>query len=350
MRWFVLLFVIAVTVTASVNVARVNRTDLQSAPIRAAAQADATAAGDVSRIFAGGIVEGTHREMPLRFEVPGRIKSVRVHEGDLVRAGDILAELDTEITEVRLAEARTQAKIALAERDLIFVRSSRLSRDLALAKLPIVEQQIREADSVLERRDDASGQESLSRKDHDQVRQRLNRAAAQLQSLRTQVKEPSTQLTKEEEEIADCKVALSDAAVRREQLLLDKASLRAPVTGVILRVLPQPGELVGPGDERELFLIANRDHTCVRAFVEELDALHVAPGRRAVVTASGHADREYRGVVRSCAPHVGPKSHRHLKPGERLDVRVRDVVIELEGGSDLVIGLPVEVFIEAGSP
>jgi hypothetical protein len=39
---------------------------------------------------------------------------------------------------------------------------------------------------------------------------------------------------------------------------------------------------------------------------------------------------------------------RHLKPGEMVDVRVREVLIELVDGSDLLIGLPVEVFIERG--
>ena len=71
----------------------------------------------------------------------------------------------------------------------------------------------------------------------------------------------------------------------------------------------------------------------------------VLRGKR-VVTAAGQPDREYYGAVRTCSPYVGPKSHWHLKPTERLDVRVREVVIELEEGGDLLIGLPVEVFFQ----
>jgi hypothetical protein len=62
--------------------------------------------------------------------------------------------------------------------------------------------------------------------------------------------------------------------------------------------------------------------------------------------AAGQPHREYSGAVRTCSPSVRPKSHRHLKPIERLDVRVREVVIELDDARDLPIGLPVEVFID----
>jgi hypothetical protein len=90
--------------------------------------------------------------------------------------------------------------------------------------------------------------------------------------------------------------------------------------------------------------------TRVRAFVEELDAMDVATGQQATAIASGKADRAYHGVVLFCAPFVQPKSHRHLNPGERLDVRVREIMVELKDGGDLLTGLPVEVFIDPKIP
>src|SRR4029077_6992620 len=97
----------------------------------------------------------------------------------------------------------------------------------------------------------------------------------------------------------------AEAAVRRETLMFGKTRLRSPVDGVVLRVLPEPGERAAPADDRELFIVVNRDRTRVRAFVEELDALNVAPGQRAVVTAAGQPHHEYFGAVRTCSPYVG---------------------------------------------
>lgn len=54
----------------------------------------------------------------------------------------------------------------------------------------------------------------------------------------------------------------------------------------------------------------------------------------------------YSGTVTACSLYFRPKSQRLLKPGERLDMRVREVVVDLDDGHDLLIGLPVEVMIE----
>lgn len=234
-----------------------------------------------SRVFAGGIVEGAQREIPLRFEVAGRLKEIHARAGDVVEKGSILAELDAELWELKFAEAGTLLKLARAERDrLMHVRNS-----------PV---------------------------------------------------------RKEDLTIADAKVALAEGTVRRERLMLDKTLLRAPTDGVVLRVQAEPGEMVGPEDNRDLFTLVNRSATRVRACVEELDAMNVAVGQQAVVIADGKPDRQYAGIVHSCSPFVAPKVQRHLKPGEMVDIRVREVLIELADGSDLLIGLPVEVFIEVG--
>jgi len=234
-----------------------------------------------SRIFAGGTVEGAQREIPLRFEVAGRLKELHARAGDIVEKGSILAELDAELWELKFAEAGTLLKLARAERD-------RLVR---------------------------SGKSAVRR---------------------------------EELTIADAKVALAEGTVRRERLMLDKTLLRAPTDGVVLRVQAEPGEMVGPEDNRDLFTLVNRSSTRVRACVEELDAMKVAVGQSAVVIADGLPDRQFAGVVESCAPFVAPKVQRHLKPGEMVDVRVREVLIKLAEGGELLIGLPVEVFIDAG--
>lgn len=162
------------------------------------------------------------------------------------------------------------------------------------------------------------------------------------------VRSGNSALRKEDLTIADAKVALAEGTVRRERLMLDKTVLRAPIDGVVLRVQAEPGEMVGPDDGRDLFTLVNRSSTRVRASVEELDAMRVAVGQNAVVVADGLPDRKFKGIVQSCSPFVAPKVQRHLKPGEMVDVRVREVLLELADGGELLIGLPVEVFIEPG--
>jgi multidrug efflux pump subunit AcrA (membrane-fusion protein) len=285
MRWFIQVL-IAAMVSASVFVALATLTPARSSPAAAVDARDEFegTAGDSSlRVFAEGTVEGAQREIALRFEVSGRIKVVHVLEGASVKAGDVLAEMESDLAELQLTEAQTQLKIATAERDRILAASGGRNQ---------------------------------------------------------------TPLSPEEKTITDGNAALAEAAVRRELLLVEKTRLRAPIDGIVLRVAAEPGELTGPTDERDLFTLVDRAHTRVRADVEELDGLRVMPGQLAVVSAAASPDKTFRGTVLTCSPCFRPKAQYRLKPGERLDIRVREVVIELDDGNDLLIGLPVEVFIE----
>lgn len=285
MRWLTQL-IIAATVSASVFVALATLTPAGSSPFNVVESltggtTDATAPGVQTRIFADGIVEGTGREIALRFEMPGRIKAVHVSEGDSVKAGDVLAELEADVAELQAAAAQTRLKIAAAERDRLLSAPGRTAP--------------------------ASSEDMV---------------------------------------IAEGKVTLAEIELRRERLLLDKLRLRSPVDGVVLHVEAQPGEVTGPSDERDLLTVVEGGASRVRAFVEELDGLRVSPGQQAYVTAAAQPDKTYRGTVRSCAPGFRPKLQQRLRPGERLDVRVREVVIDLDDGHELLVGLPVEVFIE----
>jgi hypothetical protein len=86
-------------------------------------------------------------------------------------------------------------------------------------------------------------------------------------------------------------------------------------------------------------------HKRIRAYVEEMDAPAVFVGQRASAVADGMPQHRYSGKVISCAPSMVPKKHFSNAPSERVDVKVREVLIELDEQDGLVIGLPVDVFI-----
>ncbi len=277
-------------------------TERASSP--SARSAKATAAGQ-RLIFAAGVVEGTSEPLDVRFEVSGRIRDVLVSEGQRVRKDEVLAELEPKGFElrVRMAEAA--------------VRTVKLQSEL-------VENGHGYA---------AEGASSTNSG---------NIPAATRQVSATHAGRTTEQL------IASSRIEAAELALQQEQLQLEKSRLQAPMEGTIVECTVEPGELVGPHDTSGAFRIVDRTKTHVRAWIEELDAMDVRPGLSAVVVASGSVERKYRGYVISCASYVQPKSERHLNPGERVDVRVRELVIELKDGHDLLLGLPVEVFIAPG--
>lgn len=344
MRWLGLMVIIA---AAGVGLYAVRPELFGRAEARSTGARDARiGAGKFSRrIFAAGTVEGTQRDVPLRFEVAGRLKEIHVTEGDHIERDDVLAQLDAEVWEQKLAESNARLRLARAERDRLINGASKEAREVARAEVRAAEVLVREAEGLLARGRQLEKRNAISTQEVDDYRFRYEKAAAQLQAARARCDEVEAAVRRDDLDVAEARVALAESTVRQDRAMLEKTRLRAPINGIVLHVLAEPGELVGPNDDRDLFTLVNRERTRVRAYVEELDALGVEPGQAAYVTADGKAGQKYEGVVCSCSPYVRPKTVRHQKPGELTDVRVREVIIELADGADLVIGLPVDAFI-----
>jgi multidrug resistance efflux pump len=84
----------------------------------------------------------------------------------------------------------------------------------------------------------------------------------------------------------------------------------------------------------------------VRAFVEELDAVRVRRGQKAVITADGLPGRELHGTVALVLPRMGRRAPQSDAPGEYKDLYFREVLIDLNEAEELPINLRVQVLID----
>ena len=89
------------------------------------AVADTTRAHDAALIVGPGRVEPISEEIAVSGEVPGRLRAVRVDEGDRVTKGQVLAEVEPAEYRARLAAARAALSIARAEEQRL-VNGSRI--------------------------------------------------------------------------------------------------------------------------------------------------------------------------------------------------------------------------------
>ncbi len=140
----------------------------------------------------------------------------------------------------------------------------------------------------------------------------------------------------------------AELGVLREKIQLENTELRSPNDGTYIKCAIHPGELTGPYERTATFRVVDRSEIRVWAWVEEIDAMDVTIVMSAVSIASGALARRYPGTVIAFASFMRPKSERHLYPGERVDVRVREIIVKLDGGQDLLLGLPVELFLAHG--
>jgi multidrug resistance efflux pump len=303
-------------------------------------------------VFANGVVEGKRRELPLRMEIVGRLVSVDVSEGSVVRQGDTLARLDSAVWEVELAKSQANRQRAQAEHELLVAGAKLEVRKFAKAERCRARAEVVHAKKTLDRVSGLATGRVITGQELDDKQAALDTSVARWEAATAKLEEAESAPRKEELKIALAKIAMEEAQVRNAQTMLDKTTLKAPWDAIVLRRRGEPGEVVGPESEEPLLVLADNTETRVRAFVEELDAMHIGLESRAYVQVDGMPDERFAGKVIQCAPYMVPKTNFSNKPSERVDVKVREVVIRLDDGEHvdrLVIGLPVEVYIERSS-
>ena len=299
-------------------------------------------------VFANGVVEGRQRDVPLRFELTGRLASVEVAEGDQVSGGDTLARLNPEVWEHELAKAQAALAFAQAEKQRVISGEKQETRDLAHAQARAAQARAVVARTHYERATRLLDKNVITQQKWDDRHADYKAALSEWAAARSRAAEVESVPRDHELRAADAQVALATKRVDDAQLMLKRTELRAPADGLILRVRCEPGEIVGPETAEPLIVMADTSELHVRAYVEEMDAPLIRSGQRAYAVTAGLPDTRHRGTVVSCSPYMVPKIQFSNRSDERVDVKVREVLIRLDNFEfeELVIGLPVDVFIK----
>jgi multidrug resistance efflux pump len=159
----------------------------------------------------------------------------------------------------------------------------------------------------------------------------------------------------------EAKATVVEARLDLAETELAKTLLHAPSSGQVLELNREPGELIDLDDPQPTIVLADTRRLRVRAYVEELDAMHVRAGMTAYITADGLPGQRIAGRVLQVLPRMSFKQVWTDRPDERFNVKSREVLIELSQPSsipastdvvtpinppDLVFGLIVEVEID----
>jgi RND family efflux transporter MFP subunit len=195
---------------------------------------------------------------PIYARVPGYLKSWRHDIGDQVKAGDVLAEIDTPDLDQQLAQARADLSVAEANAKLAQISAERWQ---SLASTDAVAQQ-----------------------DVDQRTFTLNANIAQVKAARANV----------------------------NRLVAEQGfkHLIAPFNGVVTARDTDIGALinVGAAGGAELFVISETRKLRVYVNVPQNYVPSVPPGTKATIRVPEHPDRTYSGTVEASAQAVNPST------------------------------------------
>ena len=305
--------------------------------------------GDGERwIFAAGRIEGVTPEIELRPEIDGRATEILVSDGELVTSGQVLLRIDDQqhVHEVALA----QAELDLAEAQLERLKNGAREQECLEAASEYAARlaELERAELELGRRERLREKEAITQKELDDQRCLVNSLKSQAAAAEARADLVEAPAREDELQIARARVAAAQARLELARVQQDRTQLKSPISGQVLRVNTEPGELAGPTSREPAIELADTSRFRVRAFVEELDAPRVEVGMKATIRVDGQPDPDgkYSGEVTRLSPLMSRKRLYTDDPAERYDTKTREVWIDLGGGEGLVIGLRVDVIIE----
>jgi len=283
------------------------------------------------------------RQVELGFRMSGRLKSMHLEEGEPVKAGAVMAELDLRSFDDQLhaAEAQVAANEANLEKLVAGSRPAEIARARAALDEAAAGQQ--NARTELERTTQLVAQHAVPGANYDTAltasREADARAASANQSLRLIVQGSRA----EDIAAARAMLAVATANAASAQTAIDDTRLVAPSDGIVISRVKEPGSIVSPNDIA--YVVSLTHSVWVRAYVSETQLGTLHPGMAVGVTSDAAPSRSLRGHVGFISPtaEFTPKSVETAELRTELVYRIRIIVDDVDAG--LRQGMPVTVHI-----
>jgi membrane fusion protein (multidrug efflux system) len=234
-------------------------------------------------------------------EVSGKIDSVTVKEGQHVKTGDLLFEIDP--VPFRLAVQQAEAKLndATIEYNTLKSNLANYAQTVALAQQSI---DVKQRD--VDRKTTLVKSNSGSRLDLDNSISALVQAQGVNQVLEQQISNARNKLLGDPDLPLEKfpAYALAKAALVDAQRNLANTKLHAPIDGIATQVDNiQLGRFVTAGTP--VFSVVDLDHPWVDANPKESDFTYVAIGQPVTLSIDSFPDHVFKGTVGSLSPGTG---------------------------------------------
>jgi HlyD family secretion protein len=299
-----------------------------------------------------GLVEAETENISVGSALAGVVLEVYVpveKVGQHVKAGDPLCRVDDRHLKAQLAyqEAALQAARAQVTKLEQQPRAEELppsAAKVAMAKANVRLQKDLAERAQLLRPSGAMPIEEMTQRELalEVARQQLSQAEAEYALLKAGAWKPDL-------DIARAAVAQAEAQVLQTRTELDRALVRAPVDGEVLKVYVHPGEYVSAQAGQALVVLGHVGRMHVRVDISEHDIDRFVRGAPARAVTRGQAQQQYPLHFVRVEPYVVPKKSLTGDNTERVDTRVLQVIYRLAGAEGRVyVGQQLDVFLDVG--
>ena len=223
---------------------------------------------------------------------PTTVRKLYVAQGDHVKVGQLLLELDD--SGALSDAAKAQAQVAGAEADLNAIKSGGTHEEVMTTQADLVRAntELSAAQSNLQTMQRLAQSGAASPAEVQNAETRVKTAQAQVNLLQQR---SSNRFSPPEQERAQANLAQAKAAYSATQDVLAKTIVRSTVAGEVYSLPVKQGAFVNAGDL--LVQVADLSHVMLRAYVDQPDIGRLAKGQTVLVTWDALPGRTWQGVV-----------------------------------------------------
>ena len=263
-----------------------------------------------------------------------RVRQLLVSEGDTVKAGDLLAVLDSIIqfeAAAMTAENNASSARAILAQKKVQVASAeaetRASLESARASLAL-------ADSALARVNSLLGRGTASEASRDEAQSRADAARADVTRLEASLMRyrPGPDGVPVDIGVAEADLSSAAAALERARRDLDRARIHAPRDGVIIDVAVREGERL---PQSGLLRMGDIGRMEAELEVFQSNVPRVEIGQPVFIVSDVTGDAPLLGHVARIGTIVGRQSVTDDDPAANTDARVVRVIVELDEPSSV---------------
>lgn len=298
---------------------------------------------DTLTIFAAGRVEGNASEVKLFATIRERITRILVKEGEIVTEGQVLVELDSQMTIAELEMARAGVQLAQADCDRLRTGATQNEKDEAHQMCEHRYAEMLTASKMHERGLRLAKSNTISKADLDEYESRAQSTKALYAAAQAHFAAINDPARIEDIQSTEARLAAAKAKLSVVEAALAKTRIVAPSHGEILQVNVEIGEL--PSEE-PMLIMCDTSSLQVRASVDEFDALRVRIGQTVRIKSNALQNKSFEGRVSKIRPRMHQKEVVSERPNTHMDTRSREIWVEIPAGLPLIVGLPVELWID----
>jgi HlyD family secretion protein len=220
------------------------------------------------------------------------VRKILVHEGDQVKKGRLLVQLND--AEARSQAARARAQVLGSEAAIKAVQNGGSREEILTMESQIVKTRTecdtaqRNLDALRNLRQQGAASPGEVRNAEDQLKRSTADLNLLLQKQKNRYSQP--EVARVEAQQSEARAALSAA-----EDVLDRLNIRAPFDGVVYLLPVLQGAYLNPGDL--VLQEADLSKVRIRTFVDEPDVGRLAPGDKIEVTWDAMPERTWEGTA-----------------------------------------------------